>query len=74
MEKATLISQREIAEKLEISASAVSQSLKVLKEAYRITICNDPEFKITKQFRDLKWGSKKHLTNVLMKLEELASL
>ena len=52
------IPQREIAEKLGISASAVSQRLKILKEDYRIMLCNDPEFKKTKQFRDLKWESK----------------
>ena len=33
--------------------------LKVLKEDYRIMLCNDYEFKKTKQFRDLKWESKK---------------
>ena len=42
------ITQREIAEKLRISASAVSQRLKVLKEDYRIMLCNDYEFKKTK--------------------------
>ena len=52
------IPQREIAEKLGISASAVSQRLKVLKEDYRIMLCNDPEFKKTKQARTLHWESK----------------
>ena len=59
------IPQREIAEKLGISASAVSQRLKVLKEDYRIMLCNDYEFKRTKQFRDLKWESKKALNQYL---------
>lgn len=52
------ITQREIAEKLGISASAVSQRLKVLKEDYRIMLCNDPEFRKTKQARTLHWESK----------------
>ena len=59
------ITQREIAEKLGISASAVSQRLKVLKEDYRIMLCNDYEFKKTKQFRDLKWESKKAFNKCL---------
>lgn len=52
------ITQKEIAEKLGISASAVSQRLKVLKEDYRIMLCNDPEFRKTKQARTLHWESK----------------
>ena len=52
------IPQREIAEKLGISASAVSQRLKVLKEDYRVMLCNDPEFRKTKQARTLHWESK----------------
>ena len=59
------VTQKEIAEKLGISASAVSQRLKVLKEDYRIMLCNDPEFKKTKQFRDLKWESKKAFNKCL---------
>lgn len=59
------IPQREIAEKLGISASAVSQRLKILKEDYRIMLCNDYEFKKTKQFRDLKWESKKAFNKCL---------
>lgn len=53
------ITQKEIAERLNISASAVSQRLKVLKEDYRVMICNDPEFRKTKQARTLHWESKK---------------
>ena len=52
------VTQKEIAEKLGISASAVSQRLKVLKENYRIMLCNDPEFRKTKQARTLHWASK----------------
>ena len=59
------IPQREIAEKLGISASAVCQRLKVLKEDYRIMLCNDYEFKKTKQFRDLKWESEKSFNKCL---------
>ncbi len=50
--------QKEIAEKLGISASAVSQRLKVLKEDYRVMLCNDREFRKTKQARTLHWESK----------------
>ncbi len=53
------VTQKEIAEKLGISASAVNQRLKVLKEDYRIMLCNDPEFRKTKQARTLHWESKK---------------
>lgn len=35
-------SQKDISEKLGISASAVSQRLKILIEDYRIMLCNDP--------------------------------
>lgn len=59
------ITQRKITEKLGISASTVSQRLKVLKEDYRIMLCNDYEFKKTKQFRDLKWESKKAFNKCL---------
>lgn len=52
------VTQKEIAEKLGISASAVSQRLKVLKEDYRVMLCNDPEFRKTKQARTLHWESK----------------
>ena len=52
------VTQKEIAEKLGISASAVSQRLKVLKEEYRVMLCNDPEFRKTKQARTLHWESK----------------
>ena len=52
------VTQKEIAERLGISASAVSQRLKVLKENYRIMLCNDPEFRKTKQARTLHWESK----------------
>ncbi len=50
--------QKDIAEKLGISTSAVNQRLQVLLEDYRIMICNDPEFKKTKQARTLHWESK----------------
>jgi len=52
------VTQKEIAEKLGISASAVSQRLKILKEDYRVMLCNDPEFRKTKQARTLHWESK----------------
>ena len=52
------VTQKEIAEKLGISASAVNQRLKVLKEDYRVMLCNDPEFRKTKQARTLHWESK----------------
>ena len=52
------VTQKEIAEKLGISASAVSQRLKVLKEDYRVMLCNDPEFRKTKQARTMHWESK----------------
>ena len=52
------VTQREIAERLGISASAVSQRLKILKEDYRVMLCNDPEFRKTKQARTLHWESK----------------
>lgn len=52
------VTQKEIAEELGISASAVSQRLKVLKEDYRVMLCNDPEFRKTKQARTLHWESK----------------
>ena len=51
------VTQREIAERLGISASAVSQRLKVLLEDYRVMICNDPEFRKSKQGRTLYWES-----------------
>ena len=50
------VTQKEIAQKLGISASAVNQRLKVLKEDYRVMLCNDPEFRKTKQARQ---GDKK---------------
>ena len=46
-------------EELKSSASAVSQRLKVLKEDYRIMLCNDYEFKKTKQFRENGFYRKK---------------
>ena len=52
------VTQKEIAQKLGISASAVNQRLKVLKEDYRVMLCNDPEFRKTKQARTLHWESK----------------
>ena len=47
------IPQREIAEKLGISASAVSQRLKVLIEDYRVMLCNDKDFRKTKIARTM---------------------
>ena len=52
------VTQKEIAQKLGISASAVNQRLKVLKEDYRVMLCNDPEFRKTKQARTMHWESK----------------
>ena len=52
------VTQKEIAQRLGISASAVSQRLKVLKEDYRVMLCNDPEFRKTKQARTMHWESK----------------
>lgn len=51
-------SQKDISEKLGISASAVSQRLKILLEDYRIMLCNDHEFRKTKQAKMLRWESK----------------
>lgn len=51
--------QKDIAEKLEISTSAVNQRIKVLMENYRVMLCNDKEFrKKAKQARTLHWESK----------------
>lgn len=52
------IGQKDISEKLGISASAVSQRLKILLENYRIMLCNDHEFRKTKQAKMLRWESK----------------
>ena len=52
------VPNKDIAQKLGISASAVSQRLKVLLENYRVMLCNDYEFKKTKQARTMRWESK----------------
>lgn len=51
-------SQKDISEKLGISASTVSQRLKILLEDYRIMLCNDHKFRKTKQAKMLCWESK----------------
>lgn len=51
----------QIAEKLGISASAVSQRLKVLKGNCRIMLCNVPEFKKTKRARIFQKQEQKSL-------------
>lgn len=52
------VPQKDIAKKLGISPSAVSQRIKILLEEYRIMLCNDPKFCKTKQARELHWESK----------------
>ncbi len=52
------VSNKEIAEKLGISASAVSQRLKVLIEDYRVMLCNDKDFRKTKIARTFHWEAK----------------
>lgn len=50
--------QKEIAKDIGISASALNQRLKVLLENYRVMLCNDPEFRRTKQARTFHWETK----------------
>lgn len=52
------VSNKEIAEKLGIFASAVSQRLKVLIEDYRVMLCNDKDFRKTKIARTIHWEAK----------------
>ena len=72
------VTQKEIAQKLGISASAVNQRLKVLKEDYRVMLCNDPEFRKTKQARTMHWESKtafnKYLEEIRKSVKFIVSL
>lgn len=52
------VSNKEIAEKLGIFASAVSQRLKVLIEDYRVMLCNDKDFRKTKIAKTFHWEAK----------------
>lgn len=50
--------KKDMAEKYNISPSAVTQRLNVLLEDYRVVLCNDKDFRKTREFCSLKWESK----------------
>lgn len=57
--------QKDIADKYNISESAISQRIDVLLEKYRVMLCNDYEFKKTKQYKTMLWENKIDFRNYI---------
>ncbi|MDD3231823.1 MAG: hypothetical protein PHO06_00510 [Clostridia bacterium] len=57
--------QKDIADKYNISESAISQRIDILLEKYRVMLCNDYEFKKTKQYKTMLWENKIDFRNYI---------
>lgn len=66
--------QKDIANKYNISESAISQRIDILLEKYRVMLCNDYEFKKTKQYKTMLWENKIDFRNYIEEIRTNGTL